>query len=374
MKRINIVKDFIAGFGRGVNFKTHTYFSSGMKPSFLHINVTSKCNAKCSICNIWQSSSQNDISINDFESIFSSPLLSDLTALIVTGGEPFLRNDLPNIFEIVAKRQKRIQDVQINTNGLLTNIIISQTNKILNVFDNKMKLRIGISFDGIGEKHDEIRNIKGIHSAALNTAKSLQELNDERLLIQSHIVIGPYNIHHLEEMYLFYSNIFKKINWSPVIVSNNYFNNREKSDELSFNSEDKIKLKEFLKRIIKEELVSPSNYYYSRLMELLETGRRTWPCTGGYRYMEIDSEGNVKPCQLVPQNMNFGNIRQKPLEEIWLSKESNEKRKRLKKLPMCKNCTSDCDMFSVIREEFFDFITFLIRNPIIFTKMLRRYF
>ena len=116
-----------------------------------------------------------------------------------------------------------------------------------------------------------------------------------------------------------------------------------------------------------------SNYYYSKVINFVETGKRNFPCTGGYRYMHIDSEGNVKPCAFTSNDFLFGNIKQIPLEKIWMSNGSNSIRKKLHEYSFCKKCSSDCDLFSLVRDEFFDFFLFLMSNPKLLGRILKRY-
>jgi radical SAM protein with 4Fe4S-binding SPASM domain len=326
------------------------------------------------MCNIWQSDSQNDLSLVEIQSIISSPLLSDVRWVTITGGEPFLRNDLVHVIKSFVSNQKKIQEILIATNALLTDHIVGETKKVLKILPDDIRLRIGISFDGLAEKHDKVRNIKGIHNCAIATVRALQEIPDNRLYLQGHVAVGPHNIDELEEMPDYYKNIIDKLNWFPIIISDNYFKNTEKKDSLLLAASDRERLKIFLERIVGQEPPSPSTYYYSRLTDFLKTGYRNFPCTGGYRFMQIDSRGNVHPCPFVPTSYSFGNVQELPLSEIWLSRKANRLRKSLSNSGICEKCSSHCDVFTVVREEFFDFFRFMGSHPQILLGTLKRYF
>lgn len=259
---IKILKDFLWGFQRGINYHSHTSSSSGMKPTCLELMVTSKCNARCTMCNIWKSNHKNDLSLNDIEPIFSSSVLSDIRLVIISGGEPFLSNDLLPIIECINSELPKLQEIDIFSNGLRSDHIVSQTKKALEVLRSDIRLRVGISFDGIGESHDQVRNIKGIHDFAVSAIKNLQEIKDERLFIQAHVTIGPFNIDQLGELRQYLNGIVKKVAWFPIIYSDSYFNNLEEGNNSSFYSKSKDKIVKFYKLLYEEEPPSPSRAFH----------------------------------------------------------------------------------------------------------------
>ena len=109
-------------------------------------------------------------------------------------------------------------------------------------------------------------------------------------------------------------------------------------------------------------------------MNFFETGIRNFPCTGGYRYIQIDSEGNVHPCDAVPKEFTFGNTREHDLSDMWFSDKASLLRKKLKESAICRKCPNHCDVFSVVREEFFDFFSFMMSHPQLLLGTLKRYF
>jgi MoaA/NifB/PqqE/SkfB family radical SAM enzyme len=99
--------------------------------------------------------------------------LGDLHTVTIGGGEPFMRKDLPEIIKCFSKNNN-LKVVAIPTNCLLTDNIVQQTEKILQLF--KGSLKIGLSLDGIGKEHDEIRGIDGNFDKFLATYQALSEL------------------------------------------------------------------------------------------------------------------------------------------------------------------------------------------------------
>ena len=69
----------------------------------------------------------NDLSLKEFEKI--SEKLGFFSVLLLSGGEPFLRNDLEEICRIFI-RNNRVDTLLIPTNGILTDEILRVTKNL----------------------------------------------------------------------------------------------------------------------------------------------------------------------------------------------------------------------------------------------------
>src|SRR6185503_14060392 len=77
--------------------------------------VTSICNEKCRHCFYWEELNQRgDLKFEHVEKI--SHTMPPITDLWVSGGEPFMRKDLPDLFELFY-RNNHIEWVNLPTNG-----------------------------------------------------------------------------------------------------------------------------------------------------------------------------------------------------------------------------------------------------------------
>ena len=86
------------------------------RPLNLTFSVTYRCNAKCRTCNVWKKR-VDDLTLLEYTRLFASVGRSLYWATF-SGGEPFLRPDLPDII-IACYEQCRPAIVNIPTNGLL---------------------------------------------------------------------------------------------------------------------------------------------------------------------------------------------------------------------------------------------------------------
>src|SRR5205823_701386 len=85
-------------------------------PTVLHVNVNLRCNTKCVMCNIWELKSPQALSLAHFEKIFADPVYSRVAYVILAGGEPTLRGDLPEIVELMHKHMPRLKKLMIPSN------------------------------------------------------------------------------------------------------------------------------------------------------------------------------------------------------------------------------------------------------------------
>jgi len=87
-------------FKNGIRFRyQHVSGKTGM-PQALSLEVTHDCIARCIMCNIWKIPGQvPNLSVPEWRGLLSSELFSDVRELDVTGGEPYMRDDLSDLFD-----------------------------------------------------------------------------------------------------------------------------------------------------------------------------------------------------------------------------------------------------------------------------------
>ena len=123
------------------------------------IAVTYRCNSKCRMCDIWKREQTEE----EVEPSFYFRLPLTLKSINITGGEPFLRQDLFQITQVMAQRLKHPRII-VSSNGLLTERIEEYLKRALH---ERITLALRISIDGMYDKHDEIRGVKGAFQKAL---------------------------------------------------------------------------------------------------------------------------------------------------------------------------------------------------------------
>ena len=146
------------------------------KPIYLIFFVTNNCNAKCNHCFYSEQLNQSQKNLLTLDQVKDfSKQLDKIVWLAISGGEPFLRNDLEEIYKLFCDNNK-IEDLNLPTNGVLTDVIYEKTKNMLN--SRKIKnFNIVLSLDGTKDIHNEIRGIN-CYDNVFNTYNKLIALSD----------------------------------------------------------------------------------------------------------------------------------------------------------------------------------------------------
>ncbi|RJP25403.1 MAG: radical SAM protein [Candidatus Omnitrophota bacterium] len=159
--------------------------------------VTDRCNMRCEHCMFWQRIDDPgpEMTLVQFQQIArTAPALRTVS---ITGGEPFLRNDLDEIVESFY-RENRTHNVQINTNGLLW-----ERMEHLIELDLAAKyehfLSFQVSIDGLEKNHDRLRQLPGSFRKITNNLKRLVALTKEHPYFRV-VVLTNVNKHNYREI------------------------------------------------------------------------------------------------------------------------------------------------------------------------------
>jgi MoaA/NifB/PqqE/SkfB family radical SAM enzyme len=269
----------------------------------------------------------------------SSPLFGDLRELDITGGEPFLRQDLPvlllGICDLKRSTLASLRSIIIPTNGILTERVLTFTEQVLPTLkEQDLEFVVVCSMDAIGEVHDQIRGYKGAWEKVNKTIQGLVKLRRtfSNLIIGLKTTIVPVNVVQLNNIvrYAKQYDLFTII--SPCIITEGRYLNSEEAARLAFRPEHIREMIAFF-----ESDRFQWSYHRNRLVDYLRTGKMRKPCTCGYNYFFVRSTGELFLCPLI--NFSVGNIRQHTIEELFASENANRIRRRVGKFPECDKCT-----------------------------------
>ncbi|MCE5278811.1 MAG: radical SAM/SPASM domain-containing protein [Planctomycetaceae bacterium] len=135
-------------------------------PTDAVIAVTHRCNAQCSMCKVWQSTAADALTPADMRR-----LPRGLRTINLSGGEPFLRPDLPQFVDELRQRCPHAQ-ITISTNAWMVDRILTAMEEIRFIDPS---IRLAVSLDGLGEAHDNVRGVSGAFDAAMQLIGGLTE-------------------------------------------------------------------------------------------------------------------------------------------------------------------------------------------------------
>ncbi len=278
--------------------------------------ITGKCNSRCKNCFYWQRLNQTiDFSFGEIEKMIKT--MPEFSNLLISGGEPFLRDDLPDIIGLF-KKYSQIRNISIPTNALLPDKIFEMTRKILEKNADLEKIYLNISLDGFAARHDEIRGVPGNFQKVILLIDKLQELRKKHknFFVQINTVIYRRNhnsilslANYLLENVEIDGQFFEisrgdlKNNEEKKILARdlkNFYNKimsvheRYLSKQLSRFTGNKIKKMRFT------QIYLGSLIYTYRSQYLNYTENRNWPCLcqAGQSIAVLEHDGELKACEL----------------------------------------------------------------------------
>jgi MoaA/NifB/PqqE/SkfB family radical SAM enzyme len=158
-------------------------------PALLNILVTSVCDMRCTHCFFTEQlddapRKKLQMTTREIEKI-SETLGGNLGVLILAGGEPFTRKDLPEIARAFYTNN-HLESIYITSNGQIQKRIFPDVTRILQECP-RLNVTMALGIDGLKEQHDKIRQKPGSWDIVIDTARRLQSMKREypRLDVQT---------------------------------------------------------------------------------------------------------------------------------------------------------------------------------------------
>lgn len=277
---------------------------------------------RCAMCNIWKNPTDKatEIKALDLKS------LPQLKFINLTGGEPFIREDLAEIVEECYKHTKRIV---ISTSGWFEDRVIALAKKFPNI-------GIRISIEGLSRKNDELRGREGGFDKGLRTLLTLKQMGVKDIGFGCTVS----NNNSQDMLSLYQLSLSLGLEFATASFHNSYY--FHKDDNIVTNKQEVC---ENFKTLINWQLKEkhPKSWFRAffnmGLINYIEGGRRMLPCEAGSANFFIDPSGEVYPCNgLEPKywKESMGNIHDADFMTIWNSEQAEHVRAMVRRCP--KNC------------------------------------
>jgi len=134
-----------------------------MKVKSINVALNDYCNNKCQSCHIWENKSHHRLSPRDLESLLLHfPEIEDIS---LTGGEPFLEENLPEIIQTIIRNSRNLKMLFINTNGFIPD----RVKEVLSTFSFS-DTYLCVSLEGPEAIHNSLRGVSSYN----NVIKTLQ--------------------------------------------------------------------------------------------------------------------------------------------------------------------------------------------------------
>ena len=275
--------------------------------------TTVACNFRCLHCEIAAGARRGD-ELDTNEALAVCDALAGLGCqqCNVSGGEPLLRKDWPLICQRLASHGIR---VTLISNGSLVDADVVRRAAEHGVSG------FALSLDGMQATHDRVRVWHGGDSAFAALETAAREVKRARLSLAAITHINRWNVGELEAMHAFLRALDADL-WQ-VQLGLPLGRLREIETPYMLQPQDLPALAQLLCRLIRSGprphiAVTDTIGYYTACEPILRGRDAVWTgCYAGVLTMGIESNGDVKGCSCLPKEFVAGNVRQRPLAEIW---------------------------------------------------------
>lgn len=272
------------------------------------VAVTLNCNARCEMCDIWQ----NDMHGEAGPEVFAR-LPSSLRDINISGGEPFLRSDLPDILAAI-KATNSLTRLVVSTNGFQPGKTERMLPELLRV---DPKLAVRVSIDGMYDTHDAIRGIPNGFAKCVRTLDICRDAGVGDLGIG--FTVLEKNVHELDAVHTFAESRKLQLSVTVALDSAIYFGAdkermRPRSAHAVRQAFSQVIDVQYRKWNLKENFRA---WFNQTLLEYHESGKRRFQCDGGSGFFYLDSFANVYLCHIL--DYKIGNLQQQTWEELWES-------------------------------------------------------
>lgn len=339
-----IMSYYVRGTAFGVSNLISRTARRSLKPRWLWFEVTDRCNSRCLHCNIWRKKPTKDaLTPKEIEKALNDPLFRDVEYVLNSGGEAVLRDDLEEII-LTEHRALPKAVLQLSTNGLLPERVIKV---VKSAIKHGANISVGVSLDGIGEKHDLIRGVKGNFH---NVERLLQELVILRKKYEDKIsptigfTLSDSTLSSLEEVraYAQKLNVYCLAQWYNT---SSFYDNTNRKLASSKN----------LIKAVQSFPLTPLNEMW---LNSLVGKPIKFRCFAMDTFCALKCNGDIVPC-LSLWDATAGNIRESSPTDIWNSSDAKKVKKLVKS---CQGCLNNWGVGWSFESSFIPILLFNIKH------------
>ena len=320
------------------------------RPRHIWFGITEKCNSQCTNCNIWKQPWKDDeLTPDEIFTIFSNPLFDKVNQVLISGGEPTVRNDL---IECILAIYKALPKAKINiaTNGLLNDYFIDVVHSLL---ERGIPIQASTSLEGCRATHDSIRgegswgHVEKLIMILLELqkvyGKDKLSIGFGTVLTEKNATEIPMLIKVADKLGLYYL-----IQW----YNNSTFYNNLFDDEVQADIDTERKVVESLDDLrfgmLKE-----------RWLDYLDGKPIKFKCYALRDFLVIKANGDVVPC-LSLWTWKIGNLKTDGVEKVW---DGWLRQKALQTVSNCSGCLNSWGTYWSWEADGWPYIKYYLRHP-----------
>ena len=332
-------------------------------PTVLIFHCTFVCDARCEMCNNWtRGDRKSDMSLDEISRAFDSRLWKNIENANVSGGEPTTRNDLVEVCGVMLEKLPRLRKFGMNTTGLTPHRAIPMLTSIVEMTrDRGVIFSARVSIDGVGEMHNDVRNVKSGFDKAGETIKAMVALQKQNPHFNFGIstTIFSQNLGDADNILHWARQHDLDIVFNMVRFTDPMLGNGDLAEKCQPVGEDEQRMRQFfLDRVRSDSVFDGQNYVYMHYADMIANGyHRQAPCPFQTQGIMVNPDGGLFFCE---NSEVIGNLRDEDAEDVYFQAASQEHRQHITDHE-CPTCLSPCQMNVSAIKQIVPYAKFLVR-------------
>ena len=323
------------------------------RPSFCTYLVCNRCNALCQMCDSWKLPKGYELTPEEVAVVFGK--IGPLDVVRLTGGEPFLREDIGQVAEAVLGAS-RPRVLHVTTNGSFPD----RVERFARALSLPSRLRVMVSFDGLAPEHDRNRGRSVTFQRALETVRRLVRLRGAGVDVSvNHTIISNQSLRDHNGLRRTFEDLGVDVHWVLAYEDSAMYGLRRRgtrADDLvvgrGYPLHSGLDLEESLAFVEREldhvgELRHPAlrvgkRYYLRGLRDRLAGEKAPSPrpkCVALRSHLRLLPDGGVPVCQFNTEVV--GNLLRQSFDEVWHGEKTRPSRAWV---DACSGCWAECEV------------------------------
>lgn len=325
-------------------------------PMKVEIEITNRCNQHCDYCSFYSSGSEVDreLTTEEWLTVFDELDRAKVMSVTLSGGEPFMRRDLPELIRGMKERRLRF--------NILSNGTLFREDWIRQIAETNRCNGIQVSIDGHNASVHDWHRGRGNFDKAVQGIRLLQKY---KIPVHVRCTINRHNYSHLPSIAHF---LLEELQLSSFSTNEVSFAGlvRENSEELCLGISEKVEAMDLLAKLTIQypERIQANAGPLANARVWSELEREKQPdvkadtssntltgCGCIFNQLAIRADGTIVPCSLL--DLPLGNVKTDRIDYIFANHQEiirlRERRQielnRFAECRLCEfkeNCTGGC--------------------------------
>ncbi len=301
--------------------------------------LTDRCDCRCEACFIWAQPKSAESDAERIASVLRT--VPSLRWVNLTGGEPFLRDDIPEIAAAVHAALPKLAVLDFPTTGQRTDAILAGCREIATL--GIPRVFVSISIEGPSELHDTLRGRPGAFENAMRTYAGLRAMPGIRPYLG--MTLSSRNAHAVGETLAAVRARglavgYRDLHLNVYTESGHYYANVGGAPQAPEGLEETLRQALRAREGSWDPADVIESVYLRQLPVHLRTGRSPVPCKSLRAGFFVNVQGDLFPCTVWDRRL--GNVFETPLPTLLASHAADEARRIIAK-DACPGCWSPCE-------------------------------